>query len=469
MVGYMSSRSDHKQIPSPQSPCKYGDLKLIGRGNFGDVYRATYLIGKMPEFVAIKVINLDDSGDDIKQTIKEIQFLNKLRHQHVVKYFESFIHATNVFIVMEYCGGGSCSDLIKFQKKIPENIVGYIIKKVLTGLAYLHAEHKVHRDIKSANILLTEDAQVKIGDFGVSTEITLSKKKRNTFVGTPFWMAPEVIMRGGGSRRNGGGGANDGGYDYKADIWSTGITVIELVTGAPPLADHDPMKVLFDIPKQKPPQLKGHYTTNIKEFVKRCVTADPEKRPNCTQLLQHEFITQLQGNARQELMRIITKKNLHARQKAYTNPRHKINCDLIENIDHDDVTEFQAKPGIEWEFTDTLQMRMINRTPVSTRVEETEGDTEVEAVEDDDSVYSETATLNNGSAEIVSDQQPRNKKKVLFCSMHQVSKRGKDEQTRLGVERLIDVMHSYELEYPGLCDTLVEEIERAMKNMSEFS
>ncbi|CCG22697.1 Sps1 protein [Candida orthopsilosis Co 90-125] len=455
MVGYMSSRRDSKQISSPQSSCKYGNLRIIGRGNFGDVYRATNLTARKIEFVAIKVINMDDSGDDIKQTVREIQFLNKLRHANVVKYYESFTHGVNVFIVMEYCGGGSCSDLIKFQKKIPENVVGYIIKKVLIGLSYLHGEHKVHRDIKAANILLTDDGQVKIGDFGVSTEITLSKKKRNTFVGTPFWMAPEVITRG-GSRR---GVKKDDGYDYKADIWSTGITVIELVTGAPPLAEYDPMKVLFDIPKKKPPQLKGHYSDNIKEFVNLCVTSNPEQRPNCATLLQHGFITQLQGNIRQELMRMIIKKNAYIKQKPYSNSRHKLNCDLIENIDHE-VSEIEVKPEIEWEFTQTLQMQLNNMTPDSSKVAETEsGSVEVTG---DDSVYSNVISLNVINSEVITPQQTE-KGAILFHSLHHVLARGRDEETRRGVERVINAMNHFELKHPGLSNALVEEIERALR------
>lgn len=463
MVGYMLSRRDNKQIPSPQSPCKYGDLKIIGRGNFGDVYRATLLTAKKIEFVAIKVINLEDSGsDDVKQTVREIQFLNKLRNQHVVKYYESFTHDANVFIVMEYCGGGSCSDLIKFQKMIPENVVGYVIKKVLTGLAYLHGEHKVHRDIKSANILLTEDGQVKIGDFGVSTEITFSKKKRNTFVGTPFWMAPEVITRGGSKR---GGTKKSEGYDYKADIWSTGITVIELATGAPPLAEHDPMKVLFDIPKKKPPQLRGYYSDGIKEFVKLCVTSDPEQRPNCHELLKHKFITELQGNIRQELMRMITRKNAYFNRKTYANPRHKLNCDLIENIDHDVPTELEPKREIAWEFTRTLQMQLDVMTPDSSKVKQIERILSDDA--DVESVYSNLRSHNASSdyaaaAPVVTPKQ-QDKSLILLYSLRQVLARGKDEQTQRGVERLIDAINHFELKHPGLSHALVEEIERALE------
>ncbi|KAI5961753.1 hypothetical protein CANMA_003730 [Candida margitis] len=455
MVGYMSSRRDSKQIPSPQSPCKYGDLNIIGRGNFGDVYRATNLTARRIEFVAIKVINMDNSGDDIKQTVKEIQFLNRLRNPNVVKYYESFTHGVNVFIVMEYCGGGSCSDLIKLHKKIPENVVGYIIKKVLAGLEYLHGEHKVHRDIKSANILLTEDGQVKIGDFGVSTDITLSNKKRNTFVGTPFWMAPEVITRG-GSRA---GAKTNEGYDYKADIWSTGITVIELVTGAPPLAEYDPMKVLFDIPKKKPPQLKGNYGDDIKEFVKYCVTSDPDKRPNCSKLLQHNFMTRLQGNIRQELVQMIRKKSSPVKRKIFSNPRHKLNCDLVENIDHETAGS-ENRCDIEWEFTRTLHMQLNNMTPNSSKVEEVES-TPVDNG-GDESLYSNVTSLCVANMEAASRQQP-DKASLLFYGLRQVLERGKDEETRRGVERVIDAIHHFELKHPGLCHALVEEIERAIK------
>uniref|UniRef100_A0A8C1W322 non-specific serine/threonine protein kinase n=1 Tax=Cyprinus carpio TaxID=7962 RepID=A0A8C1W322_CYPCA len=265
-------------------------VELVGNGTYGQVYKGRHV--KTGQLAAIKC--MDVTGEEEEEIKAEINMLKKYsHHRNIATYYGAFIKKNppgvddQLWLVMEFCGAGSVTDLIKNTKgnSLREDWTAYISREILRGLTHLHLHKVIHRDIKGQNVLLTENAEVKLVDFGVSAQLDRTVSRRNTFIGTPYWMAPEVIA----CDEN-----PDATYDYKSDLWSLGITAIEMAEGAPPLCDMHPMRALFLIPRNPAPRLKSKkWSKKFQSFIESCLVKNHNQRPSTEQLLKHPFIREL--------------------------------------------------------------------------------------------------------------------------------------------------------------------------------
>lgn len=254
-------------------------LCKLGEGSYGSVYKALHK--ESGNVVAIKQVPLDT---DLHEIIKEISIMQQCDSPYVVKYYGSYFKNTDLWIIMEFCGAGSVSDIIRLRKKtLTECEIATILSDALKGLEYLHSNRKIHRDIKAGNILLNTDGHAKLADFGVAGQLTETISKRNTVIGSPFWMAPEIIL--------------EIGYDCVADIWSIGITALEMAEGKPPYADIHPMRAVFMIPTKPPPSFRDpdRWSAEFIDFVSVCLVKNPCDRASATDLIQHIFLQKSKG------------------------------------------------------------------------------------------------------------------------------------------------------------------------------
>ncbi|GER41339.1 protein kinase, partial [Striga asiatica] len=282
-----------EQAPEKKFPLNSKDYELyeeVGEGVSATVYRAHCV--PLNEIVAIKVLDLEKCNNDLDNIRREVQTMILIDHPNLLRAHCSFTAGHNLWVVMPYMAGGSCLHIMKsaYPEGFEEPVIATLLREVLKALVYLHHHGHIHRDVKAGNILLDSDGSVKLADFGVAAcmyDTGDRQRSRNTFVGTPCWMAPEVMQQ-------------LHGYDFKADIWSFGITALELAHGHAPFSKYPPMKVLLMTLQNAPPGLDyerdKRFSKSFKEMVAACLVKDPKKRPSSEKLLKHSFFKHARSN-----------------------------------------------------------------------------------------------------------------------------------------------------------------------------
>uniref|UniRef100_A0A669QYT9 non-specific serine/threonine protein kinase n=1 Tax=Phasianus colchicus TaxID=9054 RepID=A0A669QYT9_PHACC len=348
----------HKSFEDPAGIFEL--VELVGNGTYGQVYKGRHV--KTGQLAAIKV--MDVTGDEEEEIKQEINMLKKYsHHRNIATYYGAFIKKNppgmddQLWLVMEFCGAGSVTDLIKNTKgnTLKEEWIAYICREILRGLSHLHQHKVIHRDIKGQNVLLTENAEVKLVDFGVSAQLDRTVGRRNTFIGTPYWMAPEVIA----CDEN-----PDATYDFKSDLWSLGITAIEMAEGAPPLCDMHPMRALFLIPRNPAPRLKSKkWSKKFQSFIESCLVKNHSQRPTTEQLMKHPFIRD-QPNERQVRIQLkdhIDRTKKKRGEKDETEYEYSGSEEEEEENDSGEPSSILNLPGESTLRRDFLRLQLANK------------------------------------------------------------------------------------------------------------
>ncbi|XP_028831079.1 TRAF2 and NCK interacting kinase a isoform X2 [Denticeps clupeoides] len=336
-------------------------VELVGNGTYGQVYKGHHV--KTGQLAAIKV--MDVTGDEEDEIKTEINMLKKYSlHPNIATYYGAFIKKNppgiddQLWLVMEFCGAGSVTDLIKNTKgnSLKEEWIAFICREILRGLVHLHMHKVIHRDIKGQNVLLTGNAQVKLVDFGVSAQLDRTVGRRNTFIGTPYWMAPEVIACDENPEAT---------YDFKSDLWSLGITAIEMAEGAPPLCDMHPMRALFLIPRNPPPTLKSlkKWSRKFLSFIERCLMKNHNYRPTSVELLSHVFVSEITNDRqiRNQLKDHIDRTRGKRREKDETEYEYSGSEEEDAENDKGEPSSIINVPGESTLRRDFLRLQLANK------------------------------------------------------------------------------------------------------------
>lgn len=450
----------------------YSIRQCVGRGNFGDVYKAREK--STGNIVAVKVVNLEHTDEDINLLAQEIFFLAELKSPYITNYISTMTEDVSMWIIMEYCGGGSCADLLRsvYTNGLPESKAAYVTREVLKGLEYLHEQKKIHRDIKAANILLTDEGRVKLGDFGVSGQIRATLK-RGTFVGTPFWMAPEVVSK------------ESDGYNERADIWSLGITVYELLKGSPPLSKCDPMKVMVNLPKRKPPVLHGHYSSAAKHFVASCLVKNPKNRLSAVELLNANFVSDLQISDLKNDVEFVKRKK--SKDDHRRTPKFSLQEKLYDG----------SESSLRWDFNTSSSIKLKSSLPISTR-DHSSPETPRSPLssqinspfQSQDQVITPITNATSPSfrnynkhyelgtpmeidhdASSLQDMKLKGfdyLKNVVSYTFNRMYERAHDDETRLFVDQMLDRFAVTESKIPGFSEVFVEEISLRLDSIKRY-